>query len=152
MPGVERRADLVEAQRAGRDVGEAAAEQQRGRPDGARDQVLEAALERRLAVDVEGAQDVQRDREQLERDEQGDEAVGRGEDAHPGAGEAEQRVVLGDAVGDAARAPAEQDAGHAARAHDGLDERRVAVGRELAAEGRVVAVVPEVPGRRDPRP
>ena len=95
---------------------------------------------------VERAQHVERDREQLERDEQRDEAVGGCQQAHARAREAEQRVVLGDAVAEAARAPAEQDRGHAARTHDRLHERGVAIGRELPAEGRAVAVVPEVPG------
>ena len=60
-------ADLVEAELAGRAVDERRAEEQRRRADRADDQVLEPRLERPDQVDVDRAQDVERDREPLER-------------------------------------------------------------------------------------
>jgi hypothetical protein len=53
--------------------------EQRRRPQRADDQVLEPRLERLLAAERRSAQHVERDREQLERDEQGDEVLRLGE-------------------------------------------------------------------------
>ena len=61
---------VVERELAGRAVDERPAEEQRRRADRADDQVLEPRLERAGQVDVDRAQDVERDREPLEAEEQ----------------------------------------------------------------------------------
>ena len=94
--GAGRLADRVEAELAGRAVDERRAEEQDRRAEGADDQVLEPRLERALAVGVERAEDVERDREPLEAEEQRHQVPGLDEEEHPGAGGREQRVVLAD--------------------------------------------------------
>ena len=77
------------------------------------DQVLEARLERRSSVDVDRAEDVQRDREPLERRGTASSGCGLEQEAHAGGGRGEQRVVLGDVR-----------AAHRSRVRDEHGERR----------------------------
>src|SRR6185437_16991645 len=86
--------DAVELELAARPVRERGAIEQEGRADGSDDQVLEPALEREQVVGLDGDEDVEREREQLERDEGGHEAVGDAQERHAGGRGQEQRVVL----------------------------------------------------------
>ncbi len=68
---------------AGAAVDERRAVEQRRRPDRADDQVLEPRLERLRPRAVRAAEDVERDREQLEGDEERDQVLRCGEQDHP---------------------------------------------------------------------
>ena len=75
--------DGGEAELAGGTVDERRAEEQDRGAERADDQVLEPGLERALAVGVEGAEDVQSDREPLEPEEERQQAFGLDEEEHP---------------------------------------------------------------------
>ena len=92
------RGDLVEAEPAGRAVHERRPEEQDRRAEAADDQVLQARLERFRAVRVEGAEDVQRDREPLQPEEQRHQVGRLDEKGHAAAGSCEEREVLADVV------------------------------------------------------
>ena len=79
-------------------VDERRAEEQRRRADRADDQVLEPGLERADEVDVDRAEDVERDREPLEPEEERHQVRRLDEERHAGARGREQRVVLGDVL------------------------------------------------------
>ena len=104
LPGGDRVGDAREVGRAGGAVDQRQPVDQRGRADRADHQVLQPGLQRALAAVLRGAQDVQRDRQQLEAEEQRDQVLGGDEHRHPEHAEQQQRVVL--AVAGAARAPA----------------------------------------------
>ena len=74
--------DLREADRAGRPVDERRAEEQDRRAERAHDQVLQPGLQRRLAVRVHRAEDVERDREPLEPEEERHQVRGGDEEDH----------------------------------------------------------------------
>ena len=99
-------ADRGEVGRAGGAVDQRQPVDERRRADRPDHQVLEPRLERALAPGLGRAQDVQRDRQQLEADEQRDQVLGRDEHRHPEHAEQQQRVVLavpGDSRGATAR-------------------------------------------------
>ena len=66
-----------------------------GRREGAEHEVLEAGLARLQPAPVEGGQDVQGDREDLEGQEHDDEVVGRGHQQHARRRQQQEGVVLG---------------------------------------------------------
>ena len=86
--------DPGEVGRAGAAVEEGHPVEQRRRADRADDQVLEPGLERALAPQVGRAEDVERDREGLDRDEEGDQVARLGEQDHAQHRADQQRVVL----------------------------------------------------------
>ncbi len=88
------RGDPAEVGRAGRAVDHRQAVEQRRRADRADDQVLQPRLQRVLAAHFRGAEHIQRDRQELEADEQRDGVLGRGEQRHAGDGREQQRVEL----------------------------------------------------------
>ena len=93
-PCDERRGDPGEVGRAGRAVDQREPVEQRRRADRADDQVLQPRLERVLAAHFGRAQHVQRDRQQLEADEQRDRVLRRREQRHAGDRGQQQRVEL----------------------------------------------------------
>ena len=90
--------DLDEPELAGPAVDERGAEEQDGRAEAPDDQVLEPRLERREPVDPGRDEHVERDREPLEAEEEREQRVRLEEEAHPGDGGEEERVVLDDAL------------------------------------------------------
>ena len=90
----ERGGDAVEAQRTGRAIDQREPIEERGRAHRAHDEVLEPGLERGAPPQVRRAQHVQRDRQQLEPDEERHEALGLGEHDHARDRAEQQRVVL----------------------------------------------------------
>ena len=135
-----RRGDLGEAQLRRRAVDERRAEEEHGGAEAADDEVLEPGLERRLALAVDGDEDVEAEREPLEAEEQRHEVVGSDEEDHPGAGGREERVVLGVVLA-APLAPRREDDDGSGDAEDDLRH-----GRELVADHR--AVEQHLGGRR----
>ena len=87
--------DPREVRRAGRAVDERDAVEEHRRRERAEQEVLEAGLLRREAPAVERGQHVQRDREDLERQEDRDEVVRRRHQHHAGGRAQHQREVLG---------------------------------------------------------
>ena len=83
-----------EVGRAGGAVDERQPVDERRRADRADHQVLEPRLERLLAAGLRRAQDVQRDRQQLDPEEHRDQVLRGDEHRHPEDAEQEQRVVL----------------------------------------------------------
>src|SRR5664279_478632 len=90
--------DLLEADASRRSVDERRAEEQARRSERAHDQILQACLERALAVVVDRAQDVEGDREPLEREKERHQVRGADEEGHAGDAGEQQREVLGDVV------------------------------------------------------
>ena len=137
--------DPVEAHRPGGAVDQREAVQQRRRPDRAHHEVLEPGLERGAPVQVRGAQHVERDRQQLEADEQRHQAVRLGEHDHPGDRAEQERVVLAVAGlerrGRAQRQRDRHEPGDVEE-HRHAERQRVDLERALAGSG---------PGRRAPR-
>ena len=86
--------DPREGRLAGRAVDEREPVEQRRRADRADDQVLQAGLQRRLPAHVGRAEDVERDRQQLEAQEQRDQVLRRAQHGHPHDRREQQRVVL----------------------------------------------------------
>ncbi len=166
-PGEEQRvgdADLVADRRGDRGkvggpggaVDERQPVEERGRPDGADHQVLEARLERLLLPHPAAAEHVERDRQQLEPDEQGDEVVGRGEHGHPANRREQQRVVLAAAgLADARRPQREQHREEAGGVEQDrqAERERVHHQRALDDRGRLarLPVHDGEDGRRDER-
>ena len=137
----ERARDGGEVGVAGGAVDHGDAVQQRGRADSADDQVLEAGLERVLAPQFAGAQHVQRDREELEADEQGDGVLSGGEQRHAADRREQQRkelAVLGFVRG--ARAPREQHRAGAAGGERVVQQQREVVDAQRAGDERLVRV------------
>ena len=87
--------DAGEVGRAGRAVDERDAVEEHRRRERAEQEVLEAGLLRREAPAVERGEHVQRDRQDLERQEDRDEVVGRRHQHHAGGRAEHQREVLG---------------------------------------------------------
>ena len=88
--------------------------EQRRRAQRADDQVLEPRLQRVLAAQRRAAEHVERDREQLERDEERDQVLGLGDHRHPEHRAEQQRLELAVAAGarravDRLLAPGERD-------------------------------------------
>src|SRR3990172_186399 len=141
-PGGLRVADRVEAQLARRPVRKRGAEEEDRRAEAADDQVLEPGLQRRVPVRVEGAEDVEDDREPLEAEEEGHQVPGLDEEEHPGAGGREQRVVLAH-VGAPATVPGDEDGERAGPRQGAPRERGESVARQrlrdqLLGVGRAV--------------
>ena len=142
--------DRGEVGRAGRAVEQREPVEQHRRAERADDQVLEARLERVLAPQLGRAQHVERDREQLEADEQRDEVRRAREHDHPEHGEQQQRVVLAVArLGRRQRARRQQHRRHAGEHEDHQQREREVVDRERARHHRrVLAPLPDAePGR-----
>jgi hypothetical protein len=91
---LDRRRDPREVRRAGRAVQERQAEEQRRGSDGADDEVLQPRLQRALAARLGGAQHVERDRQQLEPEEERDEVLRRDEHEHARRRAEQQAVEL----------------------------------------------------------
>ena len=102
-------------ERARRAIEERSAVDEDNRADRAEHEVLEARLERGTALAVEGAEHVQRQREELEADEQRDERRRAGDDAHARADEQQQCRELGAVLAEAR--PADRQQNHQ-RGHD----------------------------------
>ena len=132
--------DAVELELAARAVGERGAVEQEGGADRSDDQVLEPALQREQVVGLDRDQHVQRQREELQRDERGHEAVGHAEQRHAGGRGQKQHVVLDAALAQVAHAPRE---GH----RDDGRRRTPACGRPRRTR-RSAACGQTAPGRR----
>src|SRR5207245_1753595 len=121
----------VERELARRAVDERRAEEQERRAEAADDQVLEPRLERAFELDVDRAEDVERDREPLEREEEGHQVVRADEERYARTGRGEEGVVLGDVLAAAAFGVGAADGEQACTGDDDLRERR----EPVAAEG-----------------
>ena len=126
--------------------------------DRRRDRADEKELERRFRRDgvalQESGQHVQRNRHQLERDEQQDELARRRQHHHAEQRDEQREVVLGRAAVEGARAACVSDAEHAERGgsqEQPLGEERQAVLDERAAEA-ATALRPRTSGRRREQP
>ena len=135
---LQRRRDLGELGVAGLAVDQRHAEEQEARGEAAEQQVLQRRLLRARLVAAEAAEDVQRDREQLDRQEDDHQAARAGEEHHPGGGGEDQRVVLA-VVQAAAVEVLRADHQHQRGAHqdDRVDEQPEAVVGEGAEVHRV---------------
>ena len=91
--------DPGEVRRAGRAVDERDAVEEHRRRERAEQEVLEAGLLRREPAAVERGEHVQRDRQDLERQEDGDEVVGRRHQHHAGGRAQHQRDSTRDSRG-----------------------------------------------------
>ncbi len=152
--------DAGEVRGAGGAVDERDAVEEDGRREGAEQEVLEPGLLRGEALAVERGEHVQRDREDLERQEDGDEVVGRRHQHHAGGRAQHQREVLGALEVLAPQVAAGQQQREQGGAEDHrLHEHREPVDRDQPAQGLVRTVaVDEAPlhagedARRSPHP
>ncbi len=132
-------------ERAGGAVEQRQAVEQGGRADRADHEVLEAGLQRGGAAQLGGAEHVERDRQQLDADEQRQQALGLGQQDHAGDRAEQQRVVLA-LAGLARRAVAQRqqhgdDAGDVEQ-HREAERERVDAERALD-DRRAVARLPD---------
>ncbi len=120
---------------AGAAVDEGRAVEQGRRADRADDQVLEPRLERLRARAMRAAEHVERDREQLEGDEERDQVLGLREQDHPEHRPEQQRVRLAEA-GLLGGGIAELERDHERRRgdHDQADRQREPVAAERAGD------------------
>ncbi len=146
----ERACDRAEVGRSGGAVDQRKAIEQRRRADRAHDQVLQAGLQRALAPHFGGAQHVQRDRQELEPQEQRHRVLGRRQQRHATDRGQQQGVPL--AVGRFARgfrAPGEQHRARAARHQDQIEHQRQAVDAQRPRHHRLLgAPLPDRQARR----
>ena len=154
MPGQQQRVarqvargarDAREVGRARRAVDEGQAVEQGGRADRADDEVLQPRLERGRAAHLGRAQHVERDREQLEPEEQRHQVL-RG-DEHPharGRGEQQREVLAVRRLARRHRAPRQQHGRRAARAeHEREHDREVVEAQGAGDEVLLLAVLPD---------
>ena len=136
-PGGDLRGDLGERRRAGGAVDERQSVDERGRADRADHQILQPRLQRTLAPVFRGAQHIQRDREQLEADEQRHQILRRDEHGHAEHAEQQQRVVLA-VAGRLRRASAQrqQHAGDRRNGEDHVEHERQVIDRQGAGDDR----------------
>ena len=90
--------DPGKVERTGGAVDERGSEQQHRRAESADDEVLQRSLEAAEPVAIDGAEDVEADREPLQPQEEGDQVVRADEEHHPASGRREERVVLADVI------------------------------------------------------
>ena len=144
--------DLSEAELAGGAEDERRAEQQHGRAEAADDQVLQARLERADEVELDRAEDVERNREPLQPEEERHQVVGLHEERHTAAGRRQQRVELGCVRPARAAAVGDPDGQDPGSRHDQLGERAEAVAHHRVGDHRLrVRALPEQQGRGDER-
>ena len=152
LAGADRSRDGVELHRPRGPVDEREAVQERRRPDRADHEVLEPRLERGGATQLGRAQHVERDREQLDSDEQRDQVGGLGEHDHAGDRPEQQGVVLavaGLAGGD--RADRQRHADQPGHVEEHREAERERVDRERALDDRrLLARLPD-PDRESDR-
>ena len=116
---------------AGRPVDERRTEQEHGGAEAPHDQVLEPRFQRAHDVHVDGAEDVQRDREPLEAEEQRHQVVRRDQEDHSGARRGEQCEELAGVFPAAAPGIGDGDTEEAGAGDDHLRER----GQLVALDG-----------------
>ena len=139
--------DRVELHRAGGAVDQRQAVEQRRRADRPDHEVLEPGLERRAPAQLGGAQHVERDRQQLDADEQRDQVLGAAASSDHAGDRAEQHRVVLAVAGLARGARARSDSSTRDQAGD-VDEHRDAererVARQRALDDRLLhAGVPD---------
>ena len=135
--GGDRVGDAAELGRAGGAVDQRQPVDQRGRAHRADHQVLQPRLQRALAPELRGTEHVERDRQQLEPDEQGHQVLGRDEDRHAQDAEQDERVVLAMARGAGRRLPQRQDHGGDRRhREDHVEHQRQPVHRQRVGDDR----------------
>ncbi len=148
----DRRGDRAEVGGAGGAVDQRDPVQQRRRADGADDQVLQPRLQRVLAFHFGRAQHVQRDRQQLQADEQRNGVLRRRQQRHPRDRGQQQRVKLAVAgFFGGERAPRQQHGRGAAGDQDQVEHQREVVDPQRPGEDRLPFIpLPDRQARRRP--
>ena len=130
--------DALEVGVAGGAVDQRQPVQQRGRAHRADDQVLQAGLQRGGAARLGGAQHVQRDRQQLQADEQRDQVLGAGQDDHAQDRAQQQGHVLARAgLARHVGAHRQHDRGQAHHEEQQAQQQRQGVDGQRAGDDRV---------------
>ena len=137
--------DAREVGRPRRAVDEGQAVEQGGRADRADDEVLQPRLERGRAAHLGRAQHVERDREQLEPEEQRHQVLRRDEHPHArGRGQQQREVLAVRRLARRHRAPGQQHRRRAAGAeHEGEHDREVVEAQGAGDEVLLLAVLPD---------